>query len=112
MNRETAQQHGTTTVDKTTAPRSEQQHDSAEEESASSLTFDHWGYKHASRRHFAVRDLNLHIRAGERVLLLGASGIGKSTILEGAAGLIGGQTTPTTPPEDSDSADNDASQRA
>lgn len=54
------------------------------------LTFDHWGYRHASRRHFAVRGLNLTIEAGQRVLLLGASGIGKSTILEGAAGLLGG----------------------
>lgn len=54
-----------------------------------SIRFDDWGYRHASRRHFAVRGLNLEIRAGERVLLLGASGIGKSTILEGAAGLLG-----------------------
>lgn len=53
------------------------------------LTFDGWGYRHASRRHFAVRDLNLTVEAGQRVLLLGASGIGKSTILEGAAGLLG-----------------------
>lgn len=53
------------------------------------VTFDRWGYRHASRNHFAVRGLDLEIRAGERVLLLGASGIGKSTILEGAAGLLG-----------------------
>lgn len=53
------------------------------------LCFDHWGYRHASRRYYAVRGLNLTIQAGQRVLLLGASGIGKSTILEGAAGLIG-----------------------
>lgn len=57
--------------------------------SSASLTFADWGYRHASRRHYAVRDLNLTIRPGERVLLLGASGIGKSTILEGAAGLLG-----------------------
>ena len=53
------------------------------------LRFERWGYRHASRRHFAVRNLDLTIHAGERVLLLGASGIGKSTILEGAAGLLG-----------------------
>ncbi|OZG68893.1 ATP-binding cassette domain-containing protein [Bifidobacterium eulemuris] len=54
------------------------------------LRFDNWGYRHASRASFAVRGLNLTIEAGQRVLLLGASGIGKSTILEGAAGLLGG----------------------
>ena len=48
-----------------------------------------WGYRHAYRNHFAVRDLSLCIPAGQRVLLLGASGIGKSTILEGVAGLLG-----------------------
>lgn len=58
-------------------------------EDNASLVFRGWGYRHASRRHFAVRDLNLTIEAGQRVLLLGASGIGKSTILEGAAGLLG-----------------------
>ena len=55
------------------------------------LRFENWGYRHASRRHFAVRGLNITIEAGQRVLLLGASGIGKSTILEGAAGLLGGE---------------------
>ena len=53
------------------------------------LRFSKWGYAHACRNNFAVRNLDLTIHAGERVLLLGASGIGKSTILEGAAGLIG-----------------------
>lgn len=57
----------------------------------SSIHFEHWGYRHASRRRFAVRGLDLDIRAGEHVLLLGASGIGKSTILEGASGLLGDQ---------------------
>lgn len=56
---------------------------------AASITLDSWGYRHASRPQFAVRNLSLHIRPGERVLLLGASGIGKSTILQGLAGLIG-----------------------
>ncbi|MBB2954724.1 energy-coupling factor transport system ATP-binding protein [Bifidobacterium commune] len=63
------------------------------EVSPSSIRFVHWGYRHASRRHFAVRGLDLDIRAGEHVLLLGASGIGKSTILEGASGLLGDQIT-------------------
>ena len=53
------------------------------------LRFDNWGYRYASRKYFSVRGLNLTVEAGQRVLLLGASGIGKSTILEGAAGLLG-----------------------
>ncbi|WP_314686110.1 ATP-binding cassette domain-containing protein [uncultured Bifidobacterium sp.] len=53
------------------------------------LVFDHWGFRHPSRRDFAVKDLDLRIEAGRHVLLLGASGIGKSTILAGAAGILG-----------------------
>ncbi|MEO8245826.1 MAG: ABC transporter ATP-binding protein [Chloroflexota bacterium] len=47
-----------------------------------------WGWRHAGRRAWAVRGLDLRIEAGERVLLLGSSGAGKSTILLGLAGLL------------------------
>ncbi len=57
--------------------------------SAAALRFENWGYRHASRKAFSVRGLNLTIKAGQRVLLLGASGVGKSTILQGATGLLG-----------------------
>ncbi|WP_126032115.1 ATP-binding cassette domain-containing protein [Bifidobacterium castoris] len=61
-----------------------------------------WGYRHASRERFAVRGLDLTIEAGEHVLLLGASGIGKSTILEGAAGLLGDEDAATLAEHDGD----------
>lgn len=47
-----------------------------------------WGWRHAGRRAWAVRDLDLDIPAGQRVLLLGPSGSGKSTILAGLAGTL------------------------
>ena len=47
-----------------------------------------WGWRHAGRRAWAVRGLDLRIEEGERVLLLGASGAGKSTLLQALAGLL------------------------
>ncbi len=49
-----------------------------------------WGWRHAGRKRWAVRELSFVIEPGERVLVLGASGAGKSTLLAGLAGLLGG----------------------
>ncbi|WP_431277326.1 ABC transporter ATP-binding protein [Leifsonia poae] len=49
-----------------------------------------WGWRYSGRRAWAVRDLTLTIEPGERVLLLGASGAGKSTVLAALAGVLGG----------------------
>lgn len=54
------------------------------------VTAHNWGWSHAGRAAWAVRDLDLRIEPGERVLLLGPSGAGKSTLLHGIAGLLGG----------------------
>ncbi len=54
------------------------------------ITAAGWGWQHAGRPDWAVRDLDVSIGPGERVLLLGPSGAGKSTFLHGLAGLLGG----------------------
>ncbi|MGO2659484.1 ABC transporter ATP-binding protein [Mycetocola reblochoni] len=58
--------------------------------SGARVTVEGWGWRHAGRRLPAVSDLDLTIEPGQRVLLVGASGAGKSTTLAGIAGLLGG----------------------
>jgi energy-coupling factor transport system ATP-binding protein len=60
---------------------------------AVSLRARDWGWRHAGRRAWALRGVDLDVGAGERVLLLGPSGAGKSTLLAGCAGLLGEPTT-------------------
>ncbi|HEY6800609.1 MAG TPA: ATP-binding cassette domain-containing protein [Agromyces sp.] len=49
-----------------------------------------WGWRHAGRLRWAIDDLELVIEPGERVLLLGPSGSGKSSFLHALAGVHGG----------------------
>ncbi|WP_243390265.1 ABC transporter ATP-binding protein [Bifidobacterium margollesii] len=48
-----------------------------------------WGWRHSTRKDFALRHVNLTIEPGEHVLLLGASGAGKSTFMAAMAGVLG-----------------------
>lgn len=48
-----------------------------------------WGWRYAGRKRPALSDVSFAIEPGERVLLLGASGAGKSTMLAGLAGVLG-----------------------
>ena len=54
------------------------------------ITLEGWGWRHAGRKAWAVRDVTLTIEPGERVLLLGSSGAGKSTLIHALAGVLGG----------------------
>lgn len=53
------------------------------------LSAQGWGWQFAARPTPALSNISFEISQGERVLLLGASGIGKSTLLKALAGVLG-----------------------
>ncbi|MGA9101310.1 ATP-binding cassette domain-containing protein, partial [Aeromicrobium sp.] len=53
------------------------------------VRFAGFTWRPRGRREAVVRDLDLEIAPGERVLLLGASGAGKSSLLHALAGALG-----------------------
>ncbi len=57
-----------------------------------SVVAKNWGWRHATRKDFVLRNVNIDINPGEHVLLLGASGAGKSTFMAGLAGVLGDET--------------------
>jgi energy-coupling factor transporter ATP-binding protein EcfA2 len=52
------------------------------------VEFRGFGWRPVGRRWPAVRDVDLRVEAGERMLLAGPSGAGKSTLLRAAAGVL------------------------
>ena len=47
-----------------------------------------FGLSHAYGRHKALDEVNIRLRAGEAVAILGANGAGKTTLINAIAGLL------------------------
>ncbi|TCD53586.1 ATP-binding cassette domain-containing protein [Alloscardovia theropitheci] len=53
------------------------------------IEITHWSYRYPLKEDWAVKDVNLNVAAGEKILLTGRSGWGKSTLLQAIAGIVG-----------------------
>lgn len=51
------------------------------------INFDHVYYKYPNTERYAINDLNLKIRQGERIAVVGKNGAGKSTFVKLLTGL-------------------------
>lgn len=55
---------------------------------AAVIEFDRLGYRHPGASRQVIEDLSLSVGGGEFVAIVGGSGVGKSTLLRAASGLI------------------------
>lgn len=62
--------------------------DGAEPNPTPAIAADGWSWRHPGRKAWALRNVDLHVEAGETVLVVGNSGAGKSTLLHGIAGVL------------------------
>lgn len=60
--------------------------DGIEKESKGHIIFENVGFKYPASENYALKDINLEIRSGEIVALVGYSGAGKSTLVDLIAG--------------------------
>ncbi|MCQ2555166.1 MAG: ABC transporter ATP-binding protein [Clostridia bacterium] len=52
------------------------------------IKFEHFSFKYTAQADYTLRDINLTINDGEKVLIIGPSGCGKSTLLNCINGLV------------------------
>ncbi|HSK27463.1 MAG TPA: ATP-binding cassette domain-containing protein [Jiangellales bacterium] len=67
-------------------------HDTGRAAPPAGVSIRGWGWRYSGRRAWACRGVDLHVAPGERVLVVGPSGGGKSTLLHGVAGLLDPET--------------------